>query len=171
MVRVFTEEDLTAAGYVEVSPGIFERPNTKTKASALTKQKEVPKQFSNLHSGKYEIDGKVYKFRSGWEYIFAQFLQILKDRKKIKDWEYECKRFEFKGIKRGCRDYLPDFKVIENDGSHWWAEVKGYLDQKGATRLNRMKRYFPEEKVRIIRKEEIDDLKRSGLVIIPKKVK
>lgn len=162
-MRIYTEKELADLGYKEVSPGVFARTKPAP-SSPAEKKKKVPEQFAKLKAGNYEVGGKTYKFRSGWEYIYAQYLQLLKDQKQVKDWLYECQRFDFPGIKRGCVSYLPDFKVIYPDEHHEWHEVKGYLDKKGATRLKRMAKYYPAEKVILIRKEEIAEIKRSGLV-------
>lgn len=162
-MRIYTEKELAALGYVETSPGIFER--TKPIADPTEKKKKLPEHLAHIKQETCIIGGKKCKFRSGWEKIYATYLELLKTNGSIKDWEYEPHRFEFP-IKRGCNSYLPDFKVIENDDSHWWAEIKGYLDKKGATRLKRMAKYFPQEVVKLIRREEINDIKKSGLVKI-----
>lgn len=162
-MRIYTEKDLADMGYVETKPGIFER--VKLNLDSTEKKKKVPEHLAHIKAETCIIGGKKCKFRSGWEKIYATYLELLKTNGSIKDWEYESKRFEFP-IKRGCSSYLPDFKIIENDDSHWWAEVKGYLDQKGATRLKRMKKYFPNEVVKLVRKEEIQDIKNSGLIKI-----
>lgn len=160
-VPVYNEKTLAAKGYVEIRPGVFQRSGEITPAH---RDKKVPDQFANLKGGKCKIGETIYNFRSGWEATYAQYLEFLKVNGQIRSWEYECKCFWFEGIKSGCTSYLPDFKVVENDGSHWWAEVKGYLDQKGATKLKRMAKYFPEETVKLIRKDEIASIKKSGII-------
>lgn len=149
-------------GYVETKPGIFER--VKSAPNPQEKKKKVPDHLKHIKAGKYVVGGNTYRFRSGWEHIYAMYLELLRSNGSIKDWKYECQRFDFPGIKRGCVSYLPDFKVIENDDSHWWAEVKGYLSPQGATRLKRMAKYFPNEKVRLVREPEIQDIKKSGIL-------
>lgn len=89
-------------------------------------------------------------FRSAWEANYARFLNLLVMKGEIAGWEFECKTFVFEAIKRGTRAYTPDFKVIANDGSHVWHEVKGWMDQPSRTRLARMAKYFPEETVIVI---------------------
>ncbi len=98
------------------------------------------------------IDDKDYYFRSRWEAKYAKHLAFLKKIKDIQDWEHEPQTFWFEGIKRGVVSYLPDFKVIKNDGTHYWVEVKGFMDKKSATKLKRMKKYFPNEEVKLIDK-------------------
>lgn len=102
------------------------------------------------HQGWHEVGGKRIFFRSKWEYKYAMYLQWLKDRYLIQDWEHEPQTFWFNEIKRGTKSYLPDFKVIKFDGSHNWVEVKGYMDSKSKTKIKRFNKYYPEEKLVII---------------------
>jgi len=96
------------------------------------------------------IGGRRIYFRSGWEYKFAKHLEFLKVNGIVKRWEYEPETFWFETIKRGVRSYLPDFKVIENDGTHYWVEVKGYMDPKSGTKIRRFRKYYPNENLKII---------------------
>lgn len=82
-------------------------------------------------------------FRSAWEANYARYLNWLVGRGEISRWEYETETFEFSKIKRGSRFYTPDFKVIFPDGRFEFHEIKGYMDQRSATKLKRMKKYFP----------------------------
>src|SRR5215471_1288173 len=50
-------------------------------------------------------------FRSSWEANYARYLNFLKSRGEIHDWQYESNTFWFHKIKRGTRSYTPDFKV------------------------------------------------------------
>lgn len=108
-------------------------------------------QHSVSKRGWREIDGKKFYFRSLWEANYARYLSFLKKRSLIVDWDYECKTFWFEGIKRGCVSYLPDFLVKYPD-RHEWHEVKGFMDAKSKTKINRFKVYFPQEKLKIIDK-------------------
>lgn len=96
--------------------------------------------------------GKRCYFRSAWEANYARYLQWIKERGEIKDWIHEPYTFWFPGIKRGTVSYLPDFKVLEDDNTHYWIEVKGYMDPKSKTKLARMKQFFPEERLIVIDK-------------------
>jgi len=53
-------------------------------------------------------------FRSKWEANYARYLEWMKNRGEITDWDYECDTFEFGRIKRGGRFYTPDFKVTKS---------------------------------------------------------
>jgi len=96
------------------------------------------------------IGGRKIYFRSKWEYAYAQALELMKQTGIILDWEHEPKTFWFDKIKRGCRSYCPDFIVVDSDGATWWAEVKGYMDPRSATKLKRFKKYYPKETLYII---------------------
>jgi hypothetical protein len=99
-----------------------------------------------------EIGGKKNFYRSRWEYRYALYLEFMKKYKHIIDWEHEPKTFWFEGIKRGTNNYKPDFKIIFPSGNEEWHEVKGYMDSKSATKIKRMKKYYPEVILRIIDK-------------------
>ena len=97
-----------------------------------------------------EIGGKRNFYRSKWEYRYALYLEFMKKHKHIIEWEHEPKTFYFEGIKRGVTNYKPDFRVTFPSENHEWIEVKGYMDSKSVTKIKRMAKYFPEEKLRVI---------------------
>jgi hypothetical protein len=74
----------------------------------------------------------------------------LQEHGEIESWEYEPDTFWFDGVKRGTRSYTPDFKVHYPDGSVVYHEVKGYMDQRSATKLKRMAKYHPDVRVILI---------------------
>lgn len=160
MSRVFTLEELESLGFKEVRPGVFKKINT-VQESSKKKNSIAPK-----HAGKYEVAGRVFYFRSGWEYIYAQWLEHLKKSGEIKHWDYEVKVFKFP-LTKGTVEYKPDFIVLNSDDSHEWHEVKGYMDPKSATKIRRFAKFYPEEKLVLIRKKDIKAIEKSGLVKIP----
>lgn len=95
------------------------------------------------------IGGKRIYFRSEWEVHYAMYLEFMLQKGIIKAWEHEPQTFWFLEIKRGVRSYLPDFKITQPDGSHYWVEVKGYMDSKSITKIKRLRKYYPEEKIYI----------------------
>lgn len=107
------------------------------------------RKFCN-NAGWRTIAGRKLYFRSGWEVSYAWYLQFLKEKKQIKEWEYEPKTFWFESIKRGVRSFLPDFKVVRLDDGHYWVEVKGYMDARSKTKINRFKKYYPEEQLVVV---------------------
>jgi len=102
------------------------------------------------NAGWREIGGKRNYYRSRWEANYARYLQWLKERKEIADWQHEPETFWFNAIKRGVCSYLPDFRVWEIGGSSRLHEVKGWMDQRSRTTLKRMAKYHPEEKIVLI---------------------
>jgi hypothetical protein len=110
--------------------------------------------YSRGKMGKYLINGKEIFFRSLWESNYALYLDFLIKQNKILKWEYESETFWFLEIKRGVRSYKPDFKVYNIDGSIVYHEVKGYMDNKSKTKLNRMRIYYPNIKIELICQKE-----------------
>lgn len=88
--------------------------------------------------------GNRYYLKSSWELKYAEYLDSQLVDGKIAKWEYEPDVFWFERIKRGVRSYTPDFKVEYLDGKVKYHEVKGYLDSKSKTKLNRMRIYHPD---------------------------
>lgn len=121
-------------------------------------------QYSRVRKGKITIDGKTFFARSRWEANVAAYLQYLKESDLIKDWEHEAEEYRFEAIKRGVMSYLPDFKVTRLNGSFYLIEVKGYMDDKSKTKLNRMKKYFPDIFIDLIEAKRYKQLEEnSGL--------
>jgi len=83
-------------------------------------------------------------FRSAWEANYARILTLLCSRRAMQRWRYEARTFWFPGIKRGTRSFTPDFEITRMDGTIFYVEVKGWLDPKSKTQLQRMRRYYPE---------------------------
>lgn len=104
--------------------------------------------------------------RSRWEANYARYLNWLKSRGEIRDWSYEPDTFEFP-VKRGTRFYTPDFKVTLNSGEIEYHEVKGYMDQKSRTALNRMARYYPHIKVIVVDRDAYLEIRRKLGRVIP----
>ena len=96
------------------------------------------------------IGGMRHYYRSKWERNYARYLAHLVKLDKIKSFKPEPHCFWFENIRRGVRSYKPDFKVIKNDDEHFWVEVKGHMDSKSMTKIKRMAKYYPEEKLIIV---------------------
>jgi len=105
--------------------------------------------------------------RSTWEANYARYLNFLRSAGQIKGWEYEPETFCFHQIKRGTRFYTPDFKVTENDGRVIFHEVKGYMDPKSVTKLARMAKYYPDQRVIVIAEKEMRAIKAACAALIP----
>ncbi len=83
------------------------------------------------------------------------------------DWQYEPDTFYFEKIKRGTRSYTPDFKIFELGGRVVYHEVKGYMDAKSRTKLDRMARYYPQHVVLVIANKEMREIKNKLSTLIP----
>jgi hypothetical protein len=131
-----------------------------TMRQMLTRPAE--KQHSRGKGGRRADLGDRY-FRSSWEANYARWLNLLVQQGNIVGWTYEPETFIFHTIKRGCRTYTPDFRIELNGGGHEWHEVKGWMDPKSKTRLDRMARHYPEERVIVIGADWFRDANRKGL--------
>lgn len=96
------------------------------------------------------IGEKTHYYRSKMEASYARQLELMKKSGLIQEWYHEPETFWFLEIKRGVRSYKPDFKVINLDGSHYWVEVKGYMDAKSKTKIKRFNKYYPNEKLIVV---------------------
>lgn len=106
--------------------------------------------YSRCARGWRTIGNQTVFFRSSWEANYARFLQLLKESDDIHDWTHEPETFWFKGIKRGCCSYLPDFRVVQPDGTFEYHEVKGWMDRKSKTKIRRMAKYFPTVRLKVV---------------------
>lgn len=119
-----------------------------------------------IKGGKREDLGGLY-VRSSWEANYARYLNWLAERKQIKEWKFEPITFEFVKIKKGNRYYTPDFQVFYFDGSYEFHEVKGYMDAQSKTKLKRMVKYHPKEKIVLIDKPVYMQIHRQMKNLIP----
>lgn len=119
--------------------------------------------YTNSKGGTREDLG--FYVRSAWEANYARYLNWLKQKGEIHEWEYEVDTFWFEKIKRGTRSYTPDFKVWKTSTEYEYHEVKGYMDQKSKTKLKRMEKYYPNETVLVIGSEEYKAIKEWSRLI------
>ena len=129
------------------------------RASKLQQKGIFKNRYSNSKKGTYNINGKKIFFRSLWEANYALYLDFLIKQGQILKWEFEPDTFWFEKIRRGVRSYKPDFKILNNDNTEEYHEVKGWMDSKSKTKLNRMRIYYPEVKILLIDKDIYNDLK------------
>ena len=145
------------------------RQATSDRMSHAHRQKtfynDVSNPYSRSKAGWWDNGDKRYYMRSSWEHNYAWYLEWLKARGEIKDWEYEPDTFWFENIRRGVRSYLPDFKVVQPNGSVEYHEVKGWLDPKSKTKLARMAKYYPQVKMVLIDNDVYKSIKKWGRLI------
>mgnify|MGYP001562252623 CR=1 FL=1 len=109
--------------------------------------------YSRTKSGKRADLDNIF-FRSAWEANYARYLNFLIKQGEIDKWEFEPQTFIFHGEYRGSTSYLPDFKVYNSDGTYEWHEVKGWMDAKSKSKLKKMAKFYPDEKVVLVGKDE-----------------
>ena len=120
------------------------------------RNKMLEKTTRGSNAGWREIAGRKIYFRSKWEANYSRYLQWCKEQGHILDWQHEPHTFWFESIKRGVRSYLPDFQVWPLNAHTaspctYWVEVKGWLDHKSKTKLKRMAKYYPNEKIELVK--------------------
>lgn len=91
------------------------------------------------------VDCNNQYFRSSWE--ANSFRWIMNKWKNVHHIEVEPTDFSFApfGILKGTVSYTPDFKVVFKDETYLWIEVKGFLERQGQTKINRFRKFYPEE--------------------------
>lgn len=122
--------------------------------------------YAHIKQGRRPDLGDTF-YRSGWEANYQRYLNFLLQRKIIYKSEHEPTTFWFHEIKRGVRSYLPDFKVWEfEDEEPFYVEVKGHMDSRSATKIKRMKKYYPHIKLVLVGKKEYKalDAQFAGLI-------
>jgi hypothetical protein len=112
-------------------------------------------------AGWREIGGVRKFYRSKWEANYAHYLQWQKVRGLISDWKHEPTTFWFKGVKRGCVSYLPDFWVQDNDAAESYHEIKGWMDARSLTKIKRMAKYHPTVRLVVIDGKRYEALRKS----------
>jgi hypothetical protein len=121
---------------------------------------------TNFYKSGRREDLKGIFFRSSWEANWARYLNFLIEHREIISWRYEPKTFWFDKIKRGVRSYTPDFEITAPDGSVFYHEVKGYMDQRSRTKLKRMRIYYPEVRIELVDRKRYQTVKRQLSSII-----
>ena len=118
-----------------------------------------PGKFMNIQRGWFDTKGGKRFFRSKWEANYALYLDFLIEQRQIKKWEYEVDTFIFEKIRFGTRSFRPDFKITKNNGDVEYHEVKGWMDSKSKTKLNRMRIYYPNVKIILIDRKAYEEIK------------
>lgn len=123
--------------------------------------------YGNRSKGGIRKDLGIY-VRSRWEGNVCRVLNLLKENKNIKSWDYEYKTFEFP-LKKGTRFYTPDFRIVNKNGLVEWWEVKGYMNPRSKTQLRRFQKYYPNEYANLflITGETYKEIERCWSSIVP----
>ena len=123
------------------------------------------KRYRGIRQWRAKDLGNIF-MRSSWERNFGRILELWKQRSKILHWFYEVEYFPFP-VKRGTKDYLPDFKVLELKGKHYYVEIKGQMDPRSATQLKRFRKYYPHEHLEVVDRAAYKALKKEYRSQIP----
>lgn len=127
------------------------RQKMSNKQSLYMQNKMKPENiYSNAKHGTIQVGDNIFFARSSWEANIACYFEFLKSKNEIKNWVHEPETFWFNDIKRGVRSYKPDFLITRNDNTSYYVEVKGYMDSKSKTKLDRMNRYYPKVEIDLI---------------------
>jgi len=107
--------------------------------------KRLRKKYGNVPQDAI-VDGKVVRFRSKLEKMWANHLEFLKRAGEIIAWEYECNCFEFDNI--GVEKWLIDFTVLRSsDGFLEYHECKGRVEKRDIDKLKLLSCEYPEAEV------------------------
>lgn len=123
--------------------------------------RELSRVKASWKQGYRFVGGKDRFFRSSWEFNYALYLQYLKDNEQIKEWYYEPEIFYFKESKNNCYAYKPDFKIINNDNSFYFVEIKGWMDSASKNKIENMKVFYPEIKLVVVDSEKFNKFKKE----------
>lgn len=166
--RVYTTED--CAKRSEIMKSKWKDPNSAyRKGSFLSELKErLSKARYNVKQGytrgiesNVSFGEKEYRFRSSWERNFAFYMEYIKCKREIKDWYYESEIFSFPQNEYGFKTYKPDFKIVHNDGSVEYIELKGWVNKKALDKMELMARYFPEVKIELYDGDKYNEIKKK----------
>jgi len=93
------------------------------------------------------VDGKRIKFKSKFEYRWAQYLDFLKNAGEIKGWWYEFCTFRYRDRLKPPYEWTPDFVVrtVKNELEHY--ECKGMLQRYDLKKLKLLNEERPLVKV------------------------
>lgn len=134
----------------------------------IAKGNLVPERIgASWKAGYREIGGIRKYYRSRWEFNYACYLEWMKQGGFVTSWLHEPDTFWFEGILRGCRSYLPDFKVTLPNGAVEYHEVKGWMDDRSKTKIRRMAKYHPDVTLVVIDAKGYKALEKGKAGIVP----
>ncbi len=90
-------------------------------------------------------------FRSAWEANVFRYLKFTHSADTPIEYEPQTFSFIEFGVKHGAVSYTPDIKFTDlYNGAYVFYEIKGFLDAKDKSRMNKFKKYYPEEFCKLI---------------------
>lgn len=125
--------------------------------------RNLPDSYTRSKQAWRTIGGKRHFYRSKWEQNIACYLQTLQTAGHLTDWHYEPDTFWYHQISRGIRSYTPDFRLHwKKQGLVEYWEVKGIMDSKSRTKIKRLKKYYPDVKLKVIGKREYSRISKNA---------
>lgn len=118
-----------------------------TERMGFEKNLVFAKDFHN-HPHTATVGGKECKFRSNLEHRVADYLELLRAGKIIKDWAFEQTVFRFENPI--LKKYVMDFDVIRDDGTFYYIECKGMMDKHGRDRITVLLTERPEVELWVV---------------------
>ena len=123
-------------------------------------QGERKNHWTAMHVGGWRwIDKRSIYFPNKMEANYFRYLMFLRDMKppEIKSFDYQPPEFDFRsfGITRGVVTYRADFRIQESGLwtyplGIYYVELKGYIGPDHKTKMNRMKKFYPNIKIKVI---------------------
>ena len=104
-----------------------------------------------VKSFRAKVGGIIYSFDSDGEYYVAVWLEYLRRKGRIRTWNREGMLYEFLESTHP-KKYLPDFIVVEKDGTLVAVEYKTLLtlDHQAVKKLKRMALHYPSVKIDLV---------------------
>lgn len=106
--------------------------------------------------------------RSKMEANIGRYLEHLRQSGVIQGWQHEPEKFYYTqfGYKRGPWVYVPDFQILENDGTVTWLEVKGRWNSGDKTKISRFKKHVSEH-IEVLMKPQYEEIAKELSEDIP----
>jgi len=155
IAKVLKKKKLNITRYVEAMGGEAKINEYITKVYA---EKSIKKLFNEKKTrtgrrGRRNANSGIRKdlsifFRSTMEANVARWLNEIYGRD---NWTYEGEWLLLGVDTKGTeRNYLPDFKVKDEDNSFFYVEVKGYFDSKDKKKMKMFFKKYPDQKILFI---------------------
>ena len=84
------------------------------------------------------------RFKSEAESMFARYLQFLKEKREIPDWQYELEKFDFRqfGYRNKPYEYTPDFRIGNKEDKGYLIEFKVSIKTFDISKWIRLKKHY-----------------------------
>jgi len=116
------------------------------------------------------IDGRTIYFPNKMEANYFRLLVFLKANREVLDFDYQPPEFDFRpfGITKGIVSYRSDFRVEDfTTILSYFVELKGYIGPDHKTKMNRMRKFYPNIKIKVIDYQAYKELAAQVGKIIP----